>query len=175
MIFAKFNLKMTRFLSVLPIISLLLLGGCESNTFSNASPQVATAPDSVSVMLADAADRASNALETLASVEYARSPGVAVGPVGSPPVELRRAITVNWVGPAEPIVKTLADRAGYNFLIIGSQPPVPIVVSIDVENKPVIDVLRDVGLQLGMRANLKVDAQRHIVEIHYAPNTGISG
>ncbi|MCB1562816.1 MAG: DotD/TraH family lipoprotein [Alphaproteobacteria bacterium] len=169
---------MKRFSTVLPTIAcLVLLGGCETGplNFSNETPQVATAPDNVSAMLADAADRASNALETLASIEYSRSPGVSLGPVGDPPPELRRAITVNWIGPAEPVSKTLADRAGYNFLTIGNPPPVPVVISVDVENRPVIDVLRDIGLQLGTRANLKVDSERKTVEIHYAPNTGITG
>ena len=108
-------------------------------------------------------------------VEHARSPGVAVSPIGNAPTELRRAITVNWVGPVEPISKTLAERAGYGFQTVGSAPPVDIVVSLDVENRPVIDVLRDLGLQLGLRADVRVDAERKMVEIHYAPNAGIGG
>lgn len=153
------------------------LAGCETPAkgFSGDSPQVVAAPDKVSAMLADAADRASTALETLAAVEHARSPGVAVSTIGNAPPELRRAITVNWVGPAEPITKKLADRAGYGFLTIGSPPPADIVVSLDIENKPVIEVLRDVGLQLGLRADVRVDAQNKMVEIHYAPNAGIGG
>lgn len=126
-------------------------------------------------MLAQAADRASTALETLAAVEQARTPAVAVGPIPDAPAELQRAITVNWVGPVEPITKTLADRAGYMFQTLGTLPPVPLVVSIDVENTPVIDVLRSIGLQLGSRADVRVDAARRMVEIHYAPNTGPGG
>lgn len=157
------------------LASIILLGGCETagQAFSGNSPQLVAAPDSVSAMLADAADRASTALETLAAVEYARSPGVAVSTIDNAPAELRRSITVNWVGPVEPITKTLADRAGYNFLAIGNSPPVPLVVSLDVQNRPIIDVMRDIGLQLGLRADVKVDAERRVVEIHYAPNSGI--
>lgn len=158
------------------LASFLFLGGCETTvqSFSGDSPQLVAAPDSVSAMLADAADRAASSLETLAAVEYARTPGVAVSTIGEAPPELRRSITVNWVGPVEPITKTLADRAGYNFMTIGNTPPVPVVVSLDVENRPVIDVMRDIGLQLGMRADVKVDAERRVVEIHYAPNSGIN-
>jgi defect-in-organelle-trafficking protein DotD len=126
-------------------------------------------------MLADAATRATNALETLAAVEHARGPAIAAAPIGDAPVELRRAITVNWVGPAEQVTKTLADRASYDFVTVGVAPTVPIIVSIDAENKPVIEVLRDVGLQLGLRADVRVDADNRIVEIHYSPNTGARG
>lgn len=164
-----------RLSSPILLTCLVLLSACgtSSSVFSNNTPQLVAEPDNVSAMLADAADRASTALETLAAVEYSRSPGVAIAPVGKPPAELRRAITVNWVGPIEPITKTLADRASYGFLTIGSPPPVPVVVSIDVENRPVIDVLRDIGLQLGMRGDVRVDGKRRIVEIHYPPNTGV--
>lgn len=141
----------------------------------NRTPQVVASPDKVSAQLAEAADRASVALETLAAVEQARSPGIAVAPIENAPPELRRAITVNWVGPVEQITKTLADRAGYSFNVVGNMPVTPVVVSLDVENKPVIDVLRNIGLQLGMRADIRVDGTRRIVEIQYAPTPGVGG
>ena len=87
------------------------------------------------------------------------------------PIELRRAITVSWVGPVEQITKTLSDRASYTFEVLGDQPPVPVVVNINVTNKPIVDVLRDIGLQLGTRANVRVDSNRRVVELHYAPVT----
>lgn len=154
-------------------VAVLGLSACADNSIGSRNPQVAAVPDKVSMMLADAADRSSNALQTLASIEQQRSPGVAVAPITGAPPELRRAITVNWVGPVEPILKTLADRASYGFQAYGQQPPVPVVVSIDAENKPVIEVLRSVGLQLGVRADVRVDGQSRMVEIHYAPTTGI--
>ncbi len=169
---------MARFFSTFSImLCLFILAGCGgiNKGFSNGAPQLVASPDSVSAMLADAADRASTALETLAAVEYSRSPGAPVAPIGDAPIELRRAITVNWVGPAETISETLAKRASYNFVTIGPPPPVPVVVSIDVENKQVIDVLRNVGLQLGLRGDVRVDSSRRVVEIHYPPNTGIGG
>ncbi|MBN8520451.1 MAG: DotD/TraH family lipoprotein [Alphaproteobacteria bacterium] len=126
-------------------------------------------------MMAEAADKASNALETLAAVEQAKSPGVAVEPIHNAPEELERAMTVNWVGPPDQISKMIADRAGYDFLTVGSRPPVPLVVNIDARNERVIDILRDIGLQLGVRADIKVDSVRKIIELHYAPVTGLGG
>lgn len=173
----KQGCRMARYKLVLAAIACLgFVPSCTTvEGFSGDTPQLVAAPDSVSALLADAADRAANAMETLAAIEYARSPGVPVSPIGDAPVELRRAITVNWVGPVEPIVKSLADRASYNFVNVGNAPPVPIVVTVDAVNRPVIEILRDVGLQLGLRANLKVNAQERVIEIHYVPNAGIGG
>lgn len=166
-----------RCFKTLPFLALALISvsACSSGVekFSNDTPQVVAAPDSVSAMLADAADRASNALETLAAVESKRTPVANLGPVGDAPIELRRGVTVNWVGPVEPIVQGLANRASYEFLTIGATPSIPVVVRVDVENRPVIDVLRDIGLQLGVRGDVKVDGNRQVIEIHYAPTTGV--
>ncbi len=170
---------MSRNFLILPLLcGLALTSGCSTDntqTISVGSPQIVASPDSVSMMLAESADRASAALETLAAVEQARTPATAMSPIGDVPQELRRTITVNWVGPIEPIAKTLADRAGYGFLVLGSEPSVPVVVSIDAENSRVVDVLRDVGLQLGKRGDVKVDARARMVEIYYAPNAGLGG
>jgi defect in organelle trafficking protein DotD len=168
---------MSRRLLVLPfLLGCAFLSGCESSStsFSGGSPQIVASPDKVTAMLADSADRASNALETLASVERARTPAASSSPLDNVPAELRRAITVNWIGPIEGITKTLADRAGYGFLVIGSTPSTPVVVSLDVENGRVVDALRDIGLQFGMRGDVKVDARRKVVEVHYAPVEGMS-
>lgn len=170
-------IKISRKAGYICIVSLLtMLAACSSGkTIKGDHPQVVASPDKVSMLLADAADRASVALETLAAVEQSRSPQVSVSPIENAPVELRRAITVNWVGPVEPIAEKLAGRAGYGFQAIGTPPPVPLVVSVDAENTPVIDILRSVGLQLGVRGDIRVDGRRRMVEVHYAPNAGIGG
>ncbi|MBU0799602.1 MAG: DotD/TraH family lipoprotein [Alphaproteobacteria bacterium] len=139
------------------------------------NPQVAALPDKVSLMLADAADRSSTALQTLAAIEQQRTPDIAMAPIENAPPEMKRAMTLNWVGPVEPVLKTLADRAGYGFQTVGNAPPVPIIVSVDAENTPVIEILRSIGLQLGVRADVSVDGAARMVEIHYVPNTGAGG
>lgn len=167
------NLKKTTFLGLCLGI-LFPLSACNGYyTQKPRDPQVVTSPDKVSLMLAEAADKASNALETLAAVEQSRSPAVAVQPIHNAPPELVRAMTIQWIGPAEQLVKKLADRASYTFLAVGDKPPVPLTVNIDAENELVIDLLRDVGLQLGVRADIKVDSERRMVELHYAPVTGL--
>jgi defect-in-organelle-trafficking protein DotD len=147
----------------------LLMAAC---TTSKVDQQLVAEPDPVALRLASAVDRASAALQTLASVEQARNPGVAVQSVPFAPQELRRTVSVDWVGPIEPVVRRLTDRAGYQMQINGDVPPVPVVVTIRAEEKSVVEVLRDIGLQAGRRANIAVDPDRHVVELNYAPLSG---
>lgn len=154
----------------------LVLAGCTpGNNLLMDDPQLVASPDRVSLMLAESADRASSALETLAAIEQAKAEPIAVPPITSAPPEMRRAVTVNWVGPPGPLVKTLADRAGYTFAVFGTAPATPDIVSIDSQNRPVVDILRDVGLQLGRRADISVDGARKRIELHYVPVTANSG
>jgi len=134
--------------------------------------QLVAEPDPVALRLASAVDKASAALQTLASVEQAKNPGVSVQTAPSAPQELRRTVTVDWVGPIEPLTRSLADRAGYQMEVNGDKPPVPVVVSVQAREKSVVEVLRDVGLQAGLRANIVVDPDHHMVELNYAPVSG---
>lgn len=167
-------MKMNR-LNVLVMLGLATLGlsACAKEYGIGArNPQVAAMPDKISLMLADAADRSSTALQTLAAIEQQRTPNIAQAPIENAPPELMRAITLNWVGPVEPVLKALADRASYGFQVVGNAPPVPPIVTVKVENKPVIEVLRSIGLQMGTRADVTVDGGGRMVEIHYVGPNG---
>lgn len=169
----KLFMKFSR-LSLLAFV-VLVLPSCTSSGggyFSAGSPQVAAPPDNVSAMLAQAADRAATSLESLAAVEAKRTPlPSSTAPIADVPSGLSRAITIQWVGPVEPITNVLASRAGYKYSALGSSPPTDIIVTVDAENTPVIEVLRSIGLQMGARADIQVDAQQEIVEIVYASDT----
>ena len=151
------------------------LGGAALLALSACAPiqkvdhQMVATPDPVSLRLAAAVDKASSALHTLASVEQARNPGVEVQAAPYAPQELRRTVSVDWIGPIEPIAKRLADRAGYEFQVNGDVPPSPLVVNVQAKQKAVVEVLRDIGLQAGLRANIVVDPTQRIVELNYAP------
>ena len=131
---------------------------------------VATEPDLVGVRIAQAAEKASDALNTISAIEQVKAP---VSPPtedfsGAPP-QMLQPVTIRWTGPIEQISQTLAARAGMSFRTKGRTPPVPITVAVDVYQQPLIHVLRNVGLQAGQRADLNVDGMSGVVEIRYAP------
>ncbi len=162
----------TRFCFCLTLV--LATGACADSGLGGVFERTAerprvTAPDPVEERLADAADQAAGALQTLAAIEQARTPTAPVPSVANAPAELRRLVTIDWVGPIAPIAERLAERAGYSFNTIGDAPTVPIVVTLRIQDRPLIDVLRDIGLQAGNRASLAVDANLRRVEVRYGP------
>ncbi len=151
--------------SIVPLAA-LFLSGCEL------PPPVVIPQNPVESRLADAAGKASDALQKLAAIEQARSGMAAEAPVMDAPPELMQQVSLAWVGPVEPVVRRLAERIGYGFNVLGAVPPVPVVVDINANRRPVIHVFRDIGLQAGVRADLTIDAQNHVVELQYAPVAG---
>ncbi len=153
---------------MLLIAAIFMVSACES--LPKSDPQRVVEPNRIYLRLADAADRTANAMDTLAAVEQAKSPAPVAQRIDNVPPELARTITINWVGPVGQVTRRMADRANYSFLELGDMPPVPVIINIDVVNKPIIDVLRDIGLQMNGRGSVVVDGQRRVVEVNYAPN-----
>lgn len=143
-----------------------LLVGCSSMQLT----PVATEPDLVSTRLAQAAEKASNALDTISGIEQQREPQLPPSQdYSSAPPELTQLITVRWSGPVEQMVETLSTRAGMKFQPVGGRPNVPLLVNLDVYQKPLIEVLHDLGLQAGRRADISVNSSNNTIEIRYAP------
>ena len=152
--------------ATLPMISAC---GYFGATRGQPKPQLVADQDASATMLADAADRASRALESLAAVEQVRTPSAAsAAMIPQAPAELQKAVTFAWSGPVEPLARDLAAKAGYTFRTIGDVPVSPIIVTMNVYNQPMIEVLRDIGLQMGSRADLRLDANMRVVEVVYS-------
>lgn len=149
----------------------VLLAGCVHDSMSTADVRpVATEPDIVSVKLAQAADKASKSLDTIANIEQVKNP--AVPPIqddyANAPPNMMQAVSVRWSGPIEQISRTIAERAGLRFRVKGRQPAAPVIVNVDAYQQPILHVLRDIGFQAGTRADLSIDSNEGVVEVRYA-------
>ena len=151
-----------------------LAGGCAplgmgpgSNT--EAAPgSEARRPDLAETRLAEAASRAEAALTALARIRAAEaSPAPARVPANVSP-ELRRPVTLDWIGPVETLAETLARQAGYRFAVAGPPPVRPAMVAVRAEDVPLIEVLRNAGLQAGSAATLVVDAGNRTVRLDWS-------
>lgn len=152
--------------TMVALSSLAILVACDDTM---AVTPVATEPDIVTVKLAQAADKAAAALDSISGIEQQRNPDIhPVEDYSGVPPNLMQPVTIRWSGPIEQISKSLAERAGLRFHVKGNVPAVPLVVNIDVYQQPIIHVLRDIGLQAGHRADLAVDGATGTVEVRYA-------
>ena len=125
-------------------------------------------PDLVEERLQESGSRIAAALEQLARLQSASAPmpGKPVD-VASAPENLREPVTWVWTGSAKNAVKGLARRIGYLARIEGREPASMPVVKIDAENTPLIKVIESIGLQLGARAVVRLDAGHKTISLVY--------
>ena len=84
------------------------------------------------------------------------------------PQALQRPVTLDWIGPLEALAETLARHAGYRFVAAGSPPVRPLMVAVAADETPLVEVLRDAGMQAGSGATVVVDAARRTVRLDWS-------
>lgn len=164
------------------VIAMTLLAGLPTAGCSSLEAYVAeqnrvpppdvVAPDPIELRLAEAAEDAARALDTLARIERVRTPPPPMDSAPDAPPELQRLVSIDWTGPIEPLAARIAERAGYAFSTVGAAPSIPLIVRLAVEQRTVIDLLRSLSLQLGNRASIVLDANRRVVELRYETRPG---
>ena len=75
--------------------------------------------------------------------------------------------SLQWTGPIEPLLRKIAHSTGYHLQVIGTEPPTPIIVSINKKNKPLATILRDAIFQAQGQANVSVYPANKIIELRY--------
>ena len=140
-----------------------VLAGCTLRVPESPAAVVPRGPDPAELRLVEAAERAERALASLARALPAPDRSSAMPDLDSVPAALRRPVTLDWAGPLEGLARALAERAGWRFLVAGRPPARPLIVSVEAEDRPLIAVLRDVGLRAGAAATLTVDAAAEAV------------
>lgn len=118
--------------------------------------------------LTEAAVSVSESLNQLAAIEKATHPKIKTqAPLNPDAVGLGGLASVDWTGPAEPLVLRLADASHYKFRVIGNRPAIPVFVEIYAMNMPVADILRDINYQAGRKADIIIYASRRTIELRY--------
>ena len=117
--------------------------------------------DAAEAMLMEAALRAETAVTRLAALEGNPEGGGEIPRIV--PEGLLKRVDFEWIGPVDEAARKLAEEAGYRFEIAGKRPVKPVMVEIRSKRRPLVMVLRDVGLQAGAAAAVMVDAERGLV------------
>ncbi len=118
--------------------------------------------------LAEVAISTSESLNQLAAIEKVSSPKAKLGqPIDADRMGLGGLSSVDWTGPVEPLVLKLANAANYKFRAVGKKPTIPVLVAVYAANMPLADILRDVNLQAGKKADIVVYPKNRLIELRY--------
>ena len=108
-------------------------------------------------------------LATLAAAQEINNiPVLNTAPLLTPEGGMGGTADIDWTGPLEPLLEKIASMADYNLKIMGSPPPLPIIVSITQTKAIIADILKNASLQAGKKANILVFPSNKIIELRYA-------
>ena len=138
------------------------LMGCGGKAEKEAQPP---SLDAAEALLMETALRAETALTRLSQLEGDPSGGGEIPRIV--PARLLKRVDFEWIGPAQEAAEELAGLVGYGFEMAGAVPAKPVMVELRSRNRPVIMILRDVGLQAGSVAAVTVDAERGLVVLDW--------
>lgn len=148
----------------LSMISVLVLSGC-------ASPPPVMHLNNADASLAEASYSVSRSISSLSETAQAAHPLPKLDPPPNPASYGMAGLTsVDWSGPVEPLVRQIAKVTGYRVRVLGTEPAIPVLVTVYDKNMMVADILRDVGFQCGRRAAVVVYPESRVIEIRYAKN-----
>ncbi|MBY0378006.1 MAG: type IVB secretion system lipoprotein DotD, partial [Gammaproteobacteria bacterium] len=81
---------------------------------------------------------------------------------------LQARASVDWSGPIEEVTARVAKAAHYRMRILGREPAIPVLVSLDVKDESLAEILRNIDYQAGKKAYLYVYPNSQVVELRYA-------
>ncbi|MCH9769820.1 MAG: type IVB secretion system lipoprotein DotD [Gammaproteobacteria bacterium] len=169
----KINFKM-----ILLLGAALLLAGCDSESkrivdlhlhyITTDSAPVATVDSNAQAQLAQTADSVGTSLQQLSAVQLATHPGAKIQhPLNANAIGMGQIASLNWTGPVETLLNKLATSSHYKVSILGNRPAIPVLVSMDVENKTIAYMVRDVAYQVVNKARVTIYPKTRTIELRY--------
>lgn len=147
------------------LVSFILLTGCASS--EQHAVTKTTASDPASAQLAEAATSISQSLYKLAAVEKAATPRKLAKLPEPDSYGMGNLVSVDWTGPIAAILKKIAVLTHYKLRVIGTEPSIPIVVSVTAENEPIGNVIRNAAYQAHKRAQVMLYPKQRVIELRY--------
>lgn len=143
----------------------ILLISC-GGTFKK--PPVNDPSDNASIKIAESASSVSNSMLDMAKVEKTILPAGKNNILSIPnSYTLRARASVDWSGPIEELTARIAKAAHFRLLILGKEPAVPVLISINVKDESLAEILRHVDYQAGKKADIHVYPNRQVIELRY--------
>lgn len=83
------------------------------------------------------------------------------------PVGLERRVSMTWDGPVMPLIAQLSNMVDYEVRIPNEIAPIPAIVSLNVKEETIINVLRRIDAQVGNMVDIDIYDQSKIIEVKY--------
>jgi hypothetical protein len=78
---------------------------------------------------------------------------------------MSRKFSIHWSGPMMPVIKQVAYYSKYDIKIDGHAPTTPIIINLDMNNQPLVDIIQNIRYQVFNAANIQLETQNNPMTI----------
>jgi defect in organelle trafficking protein DotD len=119
------------------------------------------------VQLAEAATSVGKSLQQLSAMQMAITPKTDLPDIDAQNTGMTQVVSVDFYGPILPLLEQIAKATGYKVQVLGDAPPIPVIISISVNNQVMADILRNVAYQAHNKASITVNPAKRVIELRY--------
>lgn len=166
-----------RLKTLLPISLVFLLAGCTTHKYitysyiTTGSAPIPTTNKNAQAQLAEAATSVGHSLQKMSAIQLATHPKAKLPPPLNPAmIGMAQQTSLDWNGPIEPLLNRIAKASHYKLRVLGRKPAIPILVTINANNVPLADILRNAKFQSEKKANITLYPATKIIELRYYPS-----
>jgi defect-in-organelle-trafficking protein DotD len=153
---------------VMLFIASLLLAGCKTAPLFE-KPPMNNPSDDATIKLAEAAVSVSDSMHEMARVQKVIIPPHKDNTLTIPNAyNLQARASVDWSGPIEELTTRIAKSAHFRMRVIGKAPSIPVLISMNIKDQSLAEILRDIDYQAGKKADIHVYPNSQVVELRYA-------
>jgi defect-in-organelle-trafficking protein DotD len=164
-------------LSIIPAAFILLLAGCSDKKtvvdlnlkYTNAqTAPIAVTDKNAQSKLAEAAVSVDHSLQEVSAIEMATNPQAkAPKDLNPAAIGMAQQTSLDWTGPIEPLLKKIAAASHYRVRVIGKKPSIPAIITINMNDVPLAEILRNATYQVHKKASVKVYPSKKVIELRY--------
>lgn len=150
------------------LLTSILLASCKTGVLFK-KPPVNNPSDDATIKLAEAAVSVSDSMHEMARVEKVILPPSKDNTLTIPNAyNLQARASVDWSGPIEELTARIAKSAHFRLRVLGKAPSIPVLISMNVKDQSLAEILRDIDYQAGVKAYIHVYPNSQVVELRYA-------
>lgn len=157
---------------LLPVIG--LLAGCSNHkTLTYSYITTSSAPVKVGDVnsqsqLAEAAVSVGQSMQQMSAIDMATHPKTKLQePLNPEVIGMTQPTSLDWSGPIEPLLERVANTANYHLRILGKEPPIPVLVAINMNDVPLADIVRNAAFQVEKKADITIYPESKTIELRY--------
>ena len=148
------------------ILAFMFVIGC-SGTYRK--PPYNNPSDDATIKLAEAANSVSDSMLEMARIEKVITPPSTDNTLTIPNAyNLQARASVDWSGPITELTERIAKAAHFRLRVLGQAPGIPILISLNLKDQSLAEILRDIDYQAGKKAFIHVYPNSQVVELRYA-------